>query len=193
MENHTFEVGSDEGSARLDQYLASVFPKPISRSHLKKLIDAGHILVNGKPAKPHHKVKPGEKIEVSLEEPVSSKPEAEDIALNIVYEDDDIIVINKQPGIAVHPGAGTQSGTIVNALLNHCRKLSDVDAARPGIVHRLDKDTSGVMVVAKNNASHRELARQFKDHTLSLDRIVIASPYLVDFFIWTLFRYCAGV
>lgn len=173
MESHTFEVGPDEGSVRLDQYLASVFPKPVSRSHLKKLIDAGNILVNGKAAKPHHKVKPGEKIEVSLEEPVSSKPEAEDIALEILYEDDDIIVINKEPGIAVHPGAGTRSGTIVNALLNHCQKLSDVNAARPGIVHRLDKDTSGVMVIAKNNASHTELARQFKDHTVKKNYLAL--------------------
>lgn len=167
MENHTFEVGPDEKSARLDQYLASVFPRPVSRSHLKKLIDAGNILVNGKPAKPHHKVKPGERIEVRAEEPTRrSKPEAEDIALEVLYEDGDMIVINKQPGIAVHPGAGRPSGTIVNALLNHCRKLSDVNAARPGIVHRLDKDTSGVMVAAKNNASHAELARQFKDRTV---------------------------
>lgn len=173
MENHTFEVGPDEKSARLDQYLASVFPVSVSRSHLKKLIDAGNILVNGKPAKPHHKVKPGEKIEVSLEEPVSSKPEAEDIALEILYEDDDIMVINKQPGITVHPGAGTQSGTIVNALLSHCRKLSDVNAARPGIVHRLDKETSGVMVVAKNNASHMELARQFQDRTVKKNYLAL--------------------
>lgn len=167
MENHTFEVGPDEAPVRLDQYLASVFPGGVSRSHLKKLIDAGNILVDGKPAKPHHKVKPGERIEVRAEEPESlSSPGAEDIALEILYEDDDMIVINKQPGIAVHPGAGRSSGTVVNALLGHCRKLSDVDPARPGIVHRLDKDTSGVMVAAKNNASHAELARQFKARTV---------------------------
>ena len=166
MESHTFEVGPDEGPVRLDQYLASVLPGPVSRSHIKKLIDSGNILVNGSPAKPHHKVKPGERIEVRHEEPIPSRPEAEDIALDILYEDDDIIVINKQAGIAVHPGAGKSSGTVVNALLNHCRELSDVDAARPGIVHRLDKETSGVMVAAKNNASHAELARQFKDRTV---------------------------
>ena len=163
MENHTFEVGPEEASARLDQYLVSVLPETVSRSHLKKLIGAGHILVDGKPAKPHHKVKPGEKIEVSFEEPASPELKAENIPLDIIYEDDDMIVINKQPGIAVHPAPGTHSGTIVNALLNHCKKLSDLNEGRPGIVHRLDKDTSGVMVAAKNNASHAELARQFKD------------------------------
>ena len=173
MEDHTFEVGADEDSVRLDQYLTAVFPGPISRSHLKKLIDEGKVLVDGKAAKPHHKVRAGERIEVSLEETAAAKLEGEDIALEIIYEDDDILVINKQPGIAVHPGAGTYSGTIVNALLNHCNKLSDVNAARPGIVHRLDKETSGVMVVAKNNASHRELARQFKDRTVKKNYLAL--------------------
>lgn len=173
MESHTFEVGPDEKSVRLDLYLASVFPKPISRSHLKKLIDNGKVLVNGIQMKPHHKVRPGERVEVLSGEPVSSKPEAEDIALDIIYEDDDILVINKQPGIAVHPGAGTSSGTIVNALLSHCKKLSDVNEARPGIVHRLDKDTSGLMVIAKNNTSHMELARQFKERTVKKNYLAL--------------------
>ncbi|MFA5338895.1 MAG: RluA family pseudouridine synthase [Candidatus Omnitrophota bacterium] len=173
MENYTFEVGPEAASARLDQYLVSVLPKTVSRSHLKKLIGAGCILVNGKPAKPHHKVKPGEKIEVSFEEPASPELKAEDIALNIIYEDDDIIVINKQPGIAVHPAPGSRTGTIVNALLNHCRKLSDLNEGRPGIVHRLDKDTSGVMVAAKNNASHAELARQFKDRAVKKNYLAL--------------------
>ncbi|MDD4879493.1 MAG: RluA family pseudouridine synthase [Candidatus Omnitrophica bacterium] len=173
MENYTFEVGPEAASARLDQYLVSVLPRTVSRSHLKKLIDGGSILVDGKAAKPHHKVKPGEKIEVSFEEPVSPELKAEDIALDIIYEDDDMIVINKQPGIAVHPAPGTRSGTIVNALLNHCRKLSDLNEGRPGIVHRLDKDTSGVMVAAKNNASHAELAKQFKDRTVKKNYLAL--------------------
>ncbi len=173
MENYTFEVGPEAGSARLDQYLVSVLPETVSRSHLKKLIGAGHILVDGKPAKAHHKVKPGEKIEVSFEEPASPELKAEDIPLEIIYEDDDMIVINKQPGIAVHPAPGTRSGTIVNALLFHCRKLSDMNEGRPGIVHRLDKDTSGVMVAAKNNASHAELARQFKDRVVKKNYLAL--------------------
>ena len=173
MENYTFEVGPEAESARLDQYLVSVLPETVSRSHLKKLIGAGHILVDGKPAKAHHKVKPGEKIEVSFEEPAVPELKAEDIPLEIIYEDDDMIVINKQPGIAVHPAPGTRSGTIVNALLFHCRKLSDMNEGRPGIVHRLDKDTSGVMVAAKNNASHAELARQFKDRVVKKNYLAL--------------------
>lgn len=162
MENYTFEVSLEAGSLRLDQYLTSVFPRPVTRSHLKKLMEEGRVLVDGVPAKPHHRVKPGEKVEVSLEEAVPSTLEAEDIGLDILYEDDDIIVVNKRPGIAVHPGAGVGSGTLVNALLGHCKNLSDLNTGRPGLVHRLDKDTSGVIVVAKNNASHAELAKQFK-------------------------------
>ena len=173
MENHTFEVGPEEVSVRLDQYLVTVLPETVSRSHLKKLIDSGQILVDGKPAKPHHKIKPGEKIEISFEEPASPELKAENIPLEVIYEDDDIIVINKQPGIAVHPAPGSRSGTIVNALLFHCRKLSDLNEGRPGIVHRLDKDTSGVMVAAKNNASHAELARQFKDRAVKKNYLAL--------------------
>ncbi len=166
MEKLAFQVTESESSVRLDQYLVAVFPRPISRSHIKKLIDNGNILANGVKVKVHHKVKVGDKIEVFLEELPFLSLEPQDIPLNIIYEDDDIIVVNKPPGIAAHPGPGIQSGTLVNALLYHCKSLSTVNEARPGIVHRLDKDTSGVMVVAKNNFSHTELAKQFKDRTV---------------------------
>ncbi len=162
MENYTFEIGEETLPARLDQYLASVYPVPATRSHIKRLMEKGLVLVDGRAAKPNHKVKPGEKIVILPEETVPSGIAPEDIGLDIIYEDNDIIVINKQPGIAVHPGAGIRSGTLVNALLNHCGRLSDINEGRPGLVHRLDKDTSGVIVVAKNNKSHAELARQFK-------------------------------
>ena len=173
MENYTFKVKDGEGSARIDQYLVGVFPSAISRSHLKKLIDNGNVLVNGARVKAHHNVKPGETIEIRLEEIAPAAAEAEDIKLDIIYEDDDIVVINKQPGIAVHPGAGIHSGTLVNALLYHCKTLSDISEAGPGIVHRLDKDTSGVMVVAKNNASHAQLARQFKERAVKKNYIAL--------------------
>lgn len=163
MEKFTFQVTENELSIRLDQYLVTVFTKPISRSHIKRLIDNGNILVNGLRVKAHHKVRPGDKIEVFLEELPVLGLEPQDISIEIIYEDDDIIVVNKPPGIAVHPGPGIASGTLVNAVLYHCKSLSTVDDARPGIVHRLDKDTSGVMVVAKNNLSHTELAKQFKE------------------------------
>ncbi len=175
MENHTFKVKDGQAPVRIDQYLVGVFPAPISRSHLKKLIDNGNVLVNGARVKAHHNVKPGETIEVRLEElviPAGMKGVgAEDIPLDIIYEDDDIIVVNKKPGIAVHPGPGTHSGTLVNALLYHCKDLSTVNEVRPGIVHRLDKDTSGVMVAAKNNTSHTELAKQFRERSVKKNYI----------------------
>jgi len=173
MKIHTFKVKDGEGGARIDQYLVGAFPDAISRSHLKKLIDNGNVLVNGARVKAHHNVKPGETIEVRLEELGPAAAEAEDIKLDIIYEDDDIVVINKRPGIAVHPGAGASSGTLVNALLYHCKTLSDISESGPGIVHRLDKDTSGVMVVAKNNVSHAELARQFKERAVKKNYIAL--------------------
>lgn len=173
MEKHIFKVKDDEGGARIDRYLVGVFSSAASRSHLKRLIDNGNVLVNGARVKAHHNVKPGETIEVRLEEFAPASAEAEDIKLDLIYEDDDIIVINKRPGIAVHPGAGLHSGTLVNALLYHCRTLSDISDAGPGIVHRLDKDTSGVMVIAKNNASHAELARQFKERAVKKNYIAL--------------------
>lgn len=171
MENHTFKVKDGEAPERIDQYLVGVFPSPISRSHLKRLIDSGNILVNGARVKAHHNVKPGETIEVRLEELAPEAAEAENIKLDIIYEDDDIIVVNKPAGIAVHPGAGIHSGTLVNALLYHCKTLSTVNDERPGIVHRLDKDTSGLIVVAKNNTSHAELAKQFKERAVKKNYI----------------------
>lgn len=173
MEKYTFQIGEREPSVRLDQYLVCVFHKPVSRSHIKRLIDDGNVLVNGAKVKVHHKVKPGEKIEVVLEELPILGLAPEDIALGIIYEDEDIIVVNKPPGMATHPGPGVSSGTLVNALLYHCRNLSTVNEARPGIVHRLDKDTSGVMVVAKNNSSHAELAKQFKERTVKKKYIAL--------------------
>lgn len=178
MEKYTFQISEREPSIRLDHYLVSVFPKPISRSHIKKLIDNGNILINGAKVKVHHKVRTGEKIEVALEELPFLSLEPEDIPLDIIYEDDDIIVVNKPPGMATHPGPGITSGTLVNALLHHCKSLSTVNDARPGIVHRLDKDTSGIMVVAKNNFSHMELAKQFKERTVKKRYIALVRGIL---------------
>jgi 23S rRNA pseudouridine1911/1915/1917 synthase len=173
METYTFEVKEDGLPARLDQYLAAVYPVPVTRSHIKRLMEKGLVLVDGRVARPNHKVKPGEKIKVLPEETVPSGIVPENIGLDIIYEDDDIIVVDKQPGIAVHPGAGIRSGTLVNALLNHSGKLSDISEGRPGLVHRLDKDTSGVMVVAKNNKSHAELARQFKSREVKKNYLAL--------------------
>ncbi len=178
MENYTFKVTGSDKPRRIDLYLVEVFPRPISRSHLKKTIDKGGVLVNGQRVKAHHKVMSGEIIEVILDEPASIYLEAQEVALDIIYEDEDILVINKPAGMAVHPGAGTHSGTLVNALLYHCKSLSSINVLRPGIVHRLDKDTSGVMVVAKNDSSHMELAKQFKERTVSKKYIALVKGRL---------------
>ncbi len=155
---------------RLDLFLASAVPG-LTRSGAKNLIEKGKALVNGRTVKAGYALKKGDRVSAELpgEKHGVASPEGlhprQDIALNIIYEDDDIIVIDKPSGLAVHPGAGRSSGTLVNALLNHTKNLSDIYPERPGIVHRLDMDTTGVLVIAKNNASHESLAMQFKGHT----------------------------
>lgn len=156
-----------EGGDRIDSYVASSLDE-LSRSYVQKLIDKGKIRVNDKTVKSNYRVKINDVITVDIPEPVELKVEAEDIKLDILYEDDDIVVINKPQGMVVHPGAGNFSGTLVNALLKHCTNLSGINGVlRPGIVHRIDKDTSGVLLVAKNDASHRKLSEQIKEHTVN--------------------------
>lgn len=151
---------------RLDTYLCECLPD-ISRSQLKKLIDNKQILLNGTPAKASVKLKGGETILVNLPEPEPIEAIPEDIPLTILYEDRDLIVINKPAGMVVHPAAGHAQGTLVNALLHHCDDLAGIGGElRPGIVHRIDKDTSGILVVTKNDQSHQHLAAQFKQHSI---------------------------
>jgi len=150
---------------RLDLFLSASF-KGLTRSAIQKAITEGLVLVKGKKVKPSYKVRLRDIMEITLPDSSSKGLTPEDIPLDILFEDDDIIVINKQAGLAVHPGAGRHSGTLVNALLNHTASLSTYGGAdRPGIVHRLDMDTSGVMVAAKNNISHRALSAQFSVHS----------------------------
>ena len=151
---------------RLDAFIAREMGDGVSRTRVKALINTGAVSIDGKPVtEPSRKVKPGEAISLIMPEPEDAEPEGEDIPLEILHEDDDIIVINKQAGLVVHPGAGNWTGTLVNALIHHCGDtLSGIGGVkRPGIVHRLDKDTTGVMVVAKNDAAHQSLAAQFAD------------------------------
>lgn len=151
---------------RLDTFLSESLPE-ISRSQLKRLIDHGHITLNGLPAKASSKLKGGESIQVALPEPQTTEAIPEDIPLMILYEDEDLIVVNKPAGMVVHPAAGHFHGTLVNALLHHCHDLAGIGGElRPGIVHRIDKDTSGLLVVAKNDQSHQHLAAQFKRHSI---------------------------
>ncbi len=166
-ESHSFQASENEQGERLDVFLTKHITV-LSRSHIQKLITDGQVLVNGKQVKANYKVEQNDDIAVIILEVKQVELIPEDIPLNILYEDADIIVINKSRGMVVHPAAGTSSGTLVNALLKHCKDLSGINGvARPGIVHRLDKDTSGVMVVAKNDQAHLHLAEQIKNRTAS--------------------------
>jgi 23S rRNA pseudouridine1911/1915/1917 synthase len=159
-------VATDQAGERLDRVLATHMSE-LSRSRLKALIEAGAVALDGRTIRdPNHRVNSGAAIVVDVPPPEPAKPAAEPIALNVVYEDDDMIVIDKPAGLVVHPAAGHWTGTLVNALIAHCgESLSGVGGERrPGIVHRLDKDTSGLMVVAKNDRAHQALAAQFSDH-----------------------------
>jgi 23S rRNA pseudouridine1911/1915/1917 synthase len=159
-------VAGNEGSTRLDRVLAVRRPE-LSRSRLKALILAGSVTLKSIPIRdPAYHVSAGDTITIDVPEAVAAEPAGEDIALDIVYEDDDIIVIDKPKGLVVHPAAGHETGTLVNALIAHCgTSLSGIGGVkRPGIVHRLDKDTTGLMVAAKNDRAHKSLTEQFADH-----------------------------
>ena len=143
-------------TGRLDTFLRSQFPA-VSRGTIQRLIEEGHIKVNGQRVKPTHHPRAGDAIEVYWPEARPAEARPEEIPLEVLFEDDDLLVLNKSPGLVVHPAAGHEEHTLVNALLHHCRgKLSGIGGvARPGIVHRLDKETSGCLVVAKNDAAHQ--------------------------------------
>jgi 23S rRNA pseudouridine1911/1915/1917 synthase len=163
--NETITVSEEDGGGRLDRVLASRIPA-LSRSRLKALILDGQVSVTARTIlDPSAQVKSGDVISVNVPAPEAAKPSGEAIPLTIVYEDEDLIVIDKPKGLVVHPSAGHSSGTLVNALIAHCGgTLSGIGGVkRPGIVHRLDKDTSGLMVVAKNDRAHRHLSKQFSD------------------------------
>ncbi len=175
MERITLIFPSDGQPERLDVFICRQRPA-LTRSAAQRLVDTGQVLVNGTPAKPSLKLKGDEQIVVTIPPPLPAVPRAEQIPLAILHEDRDLIVISKPAGMSVHPGAGTSSGTLVNALLGHCDDLSGIGGEiRPGIVHRIDKDTTGVLVVAKNDATHNHLARQFKEHTIK--RVYVALVY----------------
>ena len=160
-----FTISSQEKDNRFDIILFNHFAK-MTRSHLKKLIDEGNILLNGKKCKAGEKLKEGDVVSYDFEEVKPLNVSAENIEFEIVYQDQDIIVINKPQGLVVHPCSSTKSGTLVNGLLYKIKDLSGINGVlRPGIVHRLDKNTSGLMVVAKNDLAHISLAKQIKDKT----------------------------
>ena len=158
-------VETAQSGQRLDRFLAEMLPA-FSRSRLQTLIRDGYVTVNGKSARPRDPDRADDLIQLREPELAKTDAPAQAMELNILFEDDDLLVLNKPAGLVVHPGAGHQQHTLVNALLAHCKNLSGIGGKeRPGIVHRLDKDTSGALVIAKNDAAHRDLSKQFAERT----------------------------
>lgn len=168
MEHKSIKISDDINiGTRIDMFLASVY-SGFSRSHIQKIIDIGNVIVNDKAISKNYKLKKNDVVVISFPEPDSINIIPQNIPLDIIFEDDDIIVINKQKGLVVHPAPGHSDGTLVNALMYHCENsLSGINGIiRPGIVHRIDKDTSGLLIIAKNDLSHINLAEQLKDHKI---------------------------
>lgn len=170
----SISAGAEAAGRRLDHYLAETRTE-LSRSRIQKLIEAGLVAVNKEPCTDkNYRLQPGDEIAVNVPEPVKSSIGPEQIPLDIIYEDKDLLVVNKPRGMVVHPAPGHAQGTLVNALLNHCSDLSGVGGvARPGIVHRLDKDTSGLLIVAKNDFAHHSLSAQLKSRKLRREYLAL--------------------
>ncbi|MEI7810865.1 MAG: RluA family pseudouridine synthase [Ignavibacteria bacterium] len=182
---YNFEVPPGKKKERIDVFITNLIENA-TRSKIQKLIEAGLVLVNGKIIKSNHNISPLDNIDVSI--PTSPRPEnteAEDIPLDIIYEDEYFLIVNKPAGMVAHPAYANYTGTLVNALLHHSQKLSDVnEPGRPGIVHRIDKDTSGILVVAKDDVTHARLAVQFAKHTIEREYQAVC---------WGLFKEPEGV
>jgi len=179
MNELSFFVSPEQAKMRLDLLLAEYAESNnlgLSRTNIQKLIAEGKVFLNSViVSKPHHKVTPAQEVRFILPEKEKSQILPEQISLDVVYEDDDLAVINKQPGLVVHPAPGNREHTLVNALLGRFASLSDINKNRPGIIHRLDKETSGLLVIAKNNAGHLKLAKQFAEHSIERKYIAIVS------------------
>lgn len=174
-ERYDLSVPTEGEAERLDQFVARSV-QGITRSAAQRLIEEGRVTVDDRVEKPSLKLRGGERVVVTVPPPAPAVPEAEEIPLVVLYEDGDVVVVDKPAGMVVHPAAGNPGGTLVNALLAHCTDLSGIGGEiRPGIVHRIDKDTSGVLVVAKNDRAHESLSRQFHDHTVK--RVYLALVY----------------
>ena len=167
-----FEASADDAGSRLDSFLAARMSGDMTRARVQRLIDEGRVRLDGSVAKSSSRLKSGSIAQVRVPAPRASGVVAEKIPLTVLHEDADVIVVDKPAGLAVHPGAGRPSGTLVNALLAHTPLATVGDVLRPGIVHRLDKDTSGVLVAAKNDHAHQSLSKQFHDHTV--ERMYVA-------------------
>lgn len=168
MEQFIYQIGLEEDDERLDKWISSAIPD-LSRSYIQKCIRDDKVLVNQKPQKASYRLKVDDEIVFSVPEAVEPAIEAENIPLSVLYEDDDVLVVDKPKGMVVHPAPGHYSGTLVNAVLYHCRGcLSGINGVmRPGIVHRIDRDTTGSLIVCKNDRAHKEIAEQLKAHTIT--------------------------
>ncbi|ENZ01959.1 RluA family pseudouridine synthase [Clostridium thermobutyricum] len=166
MEEKIFEINEENKGIRIDKFITDIMEGK-SRSYIQGMIEEGYVLVNNKKVKSNYKLKLNDVIKTTIKEPVELEVKKENIPIDILYEDSDVIVVNKPKGMVVHPAPGNYEGTLVNALLYHCKDLSSINGViRPGIVHRIDKDTTGVLVVAKNDEAHVKLSEQLKDHSM---------------------------
>jgi 23S rRNA pseudouridine1911/1915/1917 synthase len=165
---------AEDRGERIDRFITESSEQDVSRTQVQLWIKEGLLTVNGSAVKPNYKLYEGDKLELTVPEPQELDLTAEPIPLNVVYEDADVIVVNKPRGMVVHPAAGHYSGTLVNALLYHCKDLSGINGVmRPGIVHRIDKDTSGLLMAAKNDLAHVSLAEQLKEHSVNRKYIAV--------------------
>ena len=168
MEQFTYQIGLGEDDERLDKWISGALPD-LSRSYIQKCIKDNNVLVNGNPQKAGYRLRVDDEIVFSVPEAVEPAIEAENIPLDILYEDDDILIVNKPKGMVVHPAPGHYSGTLVNAVMYHCKgQLSGINGIlRPGIVHRIDRDTTGSLIICKNDRAHNAVAAQLKEHTIT--------------------------
>lgn len=179
MNSISILVDAQSEGERIDKYLSVIFPES-SRSYIQKAAETGNITVNGKPVSKNYKLKADDSVEYTPLEPVRLSVEPQNIPLDVIYEDDDLLVVNKPKGMVVHPAPGNYDNTLVNALLYRCgSSLSGINGVlRPGIVHRIDKDTSGLLIVAKNDFAHRGLAEQIKEHSFTREYRAIITGHL---------------
>jgi len=169
-----FEVMAEDAGGRMDRFLAEKLSADFSRAHLQKLVGAGCVSIDGQAVKNNYRLKEGEYVELVVPEPKASGIRPERIKLDIVYEDGSVIMVNKSADMVVHPAPGNYTGTLANALMAHCKNLSGISGElKPGIVHRIDKGTSGLIIAAKTDAAHRSLAKQFKDKTIKREYIAV--------------------
>ncbi|WP_438433441.1 RluA family pseudouridine synthase [Gorillibacterium sp. sgz500922] len=174
VEIEDWQAEPEAAGERIDKYLVETIEADVSRSQVQQWIKDGRVRVNDAAVKGSYKLAEGDRIEVSIPEPEELDVQPENLPLEIVYEDSDVVVINKPRGMVVHPAPGHSSGTVVNALLYHCRDLSGINGVlRPGIVHRIDKDTSGLLMAAKNDLAHASLAAQLKEHSVTRKYIAV--------------------